>query len=146
MKAPFFLKSTKELNGTFFENAILLITETNDKGATGFVINMLFPRKLNDLTEFSHAQPFPLNEGGPVDREHLFVLHHRPDLIAVGEPVGEGLYLGGDMNTIIEAINNDTLTTADIRLFIGYCGWDNDELQNEISEGSWEISSGEKLF
>lgn len=146
MKTPFYLKSTKELEGTFFENAILIITEVNGKGATGFVINMLFPRKLSDLAEFSHAQPFPLNEGGPVDREHLFVLHKRPDLIAGGKPLGEGLYLGGDMNEIIAAINDGTLKTTDIRLFIGYCGWNNDELEQEIGEGSWEVISGEKLF
>ncbi|MFZ9301374.1 MAG: YqgE/AlgH family protein [Chitinophagaceae bacterium] len=24
-------------------------------------------------------------------------------------------------------------------LFIGYCGWNQDELEKEIEEGSWEV-------
>jgi putative transcriptional regulator len=76
-------------------------------------------------------------DGGPVDREHLFVLHKRPDLIDGGEQIPNGLYLGGNMEQVIEAINTKDANPQEIQLFIGYCGWDVGELDAEVEEGSW---------
>jgi putative transcriptional regulator len=78
-------------------------------------------------------------DGGPVDREHLFVLHKRPDLIDGGEQVTQDLYLGGNMEQVIEAINNRGANNQEIQIFIGYCGWDVGELEAEIEEGSWVL-------
>lgn len=146
MNAGLFIKSTSQLDNDFFEKTIVLITEYNDKGATGFVINKLFGRNLNDLEEFKHSIPFPLYDGGPVDREHLYFIHRRPDLIAGGTPVNENLYVGGDFKEARKYLDNKTITAQDIKLFIGYCGWDKDELDAEINEGSWIVSNEELLF
>ena len=78
-------------------------------------------------------------DGGPVNREHLFVLHKRPDLIDGGEQVTNDLYLGGNMEQVIEAINNGGANNQEIQIFIGYCGWDAQELEAEIEEGSWML-------
>jgi putative transcriptional regulator len=78
-------------------------------------------------------------DGGPVDRDHLFVLHKRPDLIEGGELKTDGLYLGGNMEQVIEAINSNGANQQEIQLFVGYCGWDAGELEAEIEEGSWSI-------
>ena len=79
-------------------------------------------------------------DGGPVDREHLFVLHKRPDLIEGGKQLTDGLYLGGNMEQVIEAINTSSASDHQIQLFIGYCGWDVGELGAEVDEGSWTVS------
>jgi putative transcriptional regulator len=46
---------------------------------------------------------------------------------------------GGNMEQVIEAINNASATQAEIQLFIGYCGWDAGELEAEIEDGSWVL-------
>jgi putative transcriptional regulator len=91
------------------------------------------------LIEFKHSNPFPLMDGGPVDRDHLFVLQKRPDLIEGGEHLFNGLYLGGNMEQVIAATNGNEINQEEMQIFIGYCGWDNSELEAEITEGSWEI-------
>jgi len=139
MKPGLFLKSTALLNDTFFENALIFITEYNEKGAMGFVVNKKFPRKLNELEEFKNIQPFPIHLGGPVDQEHLYFIHRRPDLITGGEPVNGSIYLGGDFKLAVKNIDNQNLTEKDCRIFLGYCGWDLHELEGEIAEGSWEV-------
>ncbi|TWF41733.1 putative transcriptional regulator [Chitinophaga polysaccharea] len=146
MNAGMFLYSTSLLNDSFFEDTQLFITELNDKGAMGFVVNKLFPRKFNELVEFRHSIAFPLYDGGPVDREHLYFLHRRPDLIEGGIPVAGDIYMGGDFKAAVKYINNKSIATHDIRLFIGYCGWDPLELEEEIAEGSWEIKNTGALF
>ena len=142
-----FLASTPLLNNTFFEDTILFIAENNEKGALGFVINKLFPRKINELVEFQNSIPFPLYEGGPVDQEHLYFIHQRPDLITGGEHIAKNIYLGGDFKTALMHINDNTITGKDIRIFIGYCGWEQQELEEEIAEGSWVLlTTGKQLF
>ena len=139
LNAGIYIKSTDALKGSFFEHTTILLVKHNDEGSLGFVTNKPFGKSLHDLLEFNHAKPFPMMDGGPVDRELLFVLHKRPDLIEGGEKMSNGLYLGGNMEQIIEAINIRGVSQEEIQLFIGYCGWDAGELQAELEEGSWSV-------
>jgi putative transcriptional regulator len=139
LNAGSYIKSTAALNDSCFEDTTILIVEHNEAGSTGFVTNKPFGKSLHELIEFNYAKPFPLMDGGPVDRAHLFVLHKRPDLIEGGKKLTNGLYLGGNMDQVIKAINTGNANQEDIQLFIGYCGWDLGELEAEVEEGSWII-------
>ena len=94
IKAGSYIKSTAALKGSFFEDAIILIIENNANGAEGFIVNKPLGRSLHELEEFRHSQPFPIFEGGPVDPEHIYILHSRPDLIEGGQPLSNGMYAG----------------------------------------------------
>ncbi len=78
------IKSTSLLNETVFENTLIIITSNNSDGAVGFIINQRANRDLNHLEEFKKTKPFALFNGGPVDEEHLFFIHSRPDIITAG--------------------------------------------------------------
>ena len=138
-KAGLIIKSTDALIGSIFEDTTILIAKHNNEGTIGFVTNKPLHKSLHELIEFNHSKPYPLMDGGPVDKDHLFVLHKRPDLITGGEQMHSGFYLGGNMKNVIEAINNNSVHEQEIQLFIGYCGWDEGELTAEIEEGSWVI-------
>jgi putative transcriptional regulator len=140
LKAGLYIKSNANLNGSFFEHTTILIVEHDEAGSVGFVTNKPFGKSLHELIEFNHSKSFPLMDGGPVDRDHLFVLHKRPDLIDGGEQIPNGLYLGGNMEQVIQAINTGNANPQEIQLFIGYCGWDEGELEAELEEGSWTVS------
>ena len=135
------IKSTGLLNGTEFEKVAIVITEYNEKGAIGYVFNQLFPRNFNELEEFKHSAPVALYKGGPVQTDKLYFMHRRPDLIADGEQVAGSVYMGGDFKKAVQLLNNGQISTDDVRLFIGYCGWDANELETEISEGSWQLTT-----
>jgi putative transcriptional regulator len=122
-----------------FKDTIVLITELNERGAMGFTLNKPFARNLNELVEFSSSQPFPLYIGGPVDGEHLYFIHQQPSIISSGELVTDGLFMGGNFKEAVEAIDAELLTTNDVKIFVGYCGWDAGELEIEVEEGSWEV-------
>ena len=140
LKAGIIIKSTDALIDSIFEDTTILIVKHDNEGTTGFVTNKPLHKSLHELIEFNHSYPFPLMDGGPVDRDHLFVLHKRPDLIDGGEQIPNGLYLGGNMEQVIQAINTGNANPQEIQLFIGYCGWDEGELETELKEGSWKIS------
>lgn len=140
LQAGIFLKSTDALKDTLFAQATIFITAYNAGGAVGFVINRPFGRSLNELEEFKRSSYFPLYDGGPVDQAHLYFLHRRPDLIEEGTPVDKGIYLGGDFRQAVAGIDNESLSSKDIKIFVGYCGWDPGELETELEEGSWMIT------
>jgi putative transcriptional regulator len=133
------LISTPLLDNTNFEKAIIFIATYNENGALGFMINHPFSRTLNELVEFNYAKPFTLFDGGPVEKEGLFFLHRRPDLIENGAPVANNIFMGGNFKQAVDCINNNAISANDIKLFIGYCGWDAGELEAEIEEGSWMV-------
>lgn len=139
LKAGLIIKSTDALNGSIFEETTILIVKHDNEGTTGFVTNKPLHKSLHELIEFNHSKPYPLRDGGPVDTDHLFVLHKRPDIITRGEKIHSDFYLGGKMEDVIEAINTNGVNEQEIQLFIGYCGWDEGELEAEIKEGSWVI-------
>jgi len=146
MRPGFYIKATALLKGDYFENAVIYIVEMNNRGALGFLINKKFSRRFNELHEFRHSPAFPLYEGGPVDQEHIFVVHQRADLIPESDHVADNMYRSGNFEEIVKYINNGKLSEDDIRLFLGYCGWDKDGLEAEIAEGSWEITDQVSLF
>lgn len=132
------LKATAALNGTYFEGCAVLITEHNDNGAVGFVTSKLFPRKLNELEEFRTAASIDIYEGGPVDTGHLYFLHTEPPL--GGEKVTDSIFFGGDFQKAVLLVSEGKISSRQVKIFIGYCGWNANELEAEIEEGSWEIT------
>lgn len=133
--------STNLLDDTNFEKVVIVITEHNEKGSIGYVFNQLFPRRFNELEEFKHSVPVPLYAGGPVQTDMLYFMHRRSDLIKDGESVANNVYMGGDFKKAVQLLNNAELSINDVRLFIGYCGWDAQELEDEIAEGSWQLTN-----
>jgi putative transcriptional regulator len=137
------LMSTASMDDPNFTSSVIFITDHNDEGAMAFVINKVFERPLNQLTEFISSPPFPLYNGGPVDTAHLFFIHRCQDLVAGGTHIINDIYLGGDFKQAIEHINQQRLSASMIKIFIGYCGWDAGDLEAEIAEGSWEITDAD---
>lgn len=132
--------SSSDINDPNFENTTIFIVEHNDRGAVGFILNIPLKKSLNDLTEFIACPPIPLYVGGPMDQENLFFIHRRPDLIDGGLLIKDGVYYGGDFQQVTTHLKNGSLTENDLYLLIGYAGWDPDQLEAEIKEGSWIIS------
>jgi putative transcriptional regulator len=144
LQAGTILKSTRLLNNTYFESTSIVIAEHNDSDTTGFIINRPYRRNLNQLQEF-RSTAFPLFEGGPVDHEHLFFIHSKKDWINGGISIKDDIYFGGNFSQAISCINDKSITQKDIKIFVGYCGWDTPQLQEEVDEGSWIIAD-EDIF
>lgn len=138
--------SSPDINDEHFENTPILIVEHNDRGAVGFIAHLPLMKNLNELSEFIHYPPIPLYIGGPVDQENLFFLHRRPDLIEGGMLIKDGVYYSGNFQQVLTHLQDQTLSAKDICLLVGYAGWDTQQLEEEITEGSWIISDHPASF
>jgi putative transcriptional regulator len=137
IKAGSLLISAPSLEDPYFDKVVIYITEHNEQGALGFVMNQVFERTFNELTEFQTSKPFPLHEGGPVERDSLYFVHRVPSSIQEGRPIADGVYMSGNFKQAVDYLNTANDAESNLRLFIGYSGWDANQLEEEIKEGSW---------
>lgn len=132
-------------DATFGRSVILLIDHT-EEGSMGLVVNKQLPLLLNDIImEFKYLDEIPLYKGGPVATDTLFYLHTLAE-IPGSISISKGLYLNGDFDQIKRYILQGNKVSEHIRFFLGYSGWESDQLNNEIRENTWIVSEEEKSY
>ena len=133
------LISEPSLRDFYFRQSIVLLTEHNEEGSFGIIINKPIEAHLNDILKDFPDFNAPVYLGGPVKTDSIFFLHTKPEIEDSLE-IMKGLYWGGDLGTIREMINLHEITENDIRFYVGYSGWEAAQLDREISEKSWILS------
>lgn len=124
-----------------FKRSVILLTEYGVNGIMGFILNHQADFLLGDiLPEVSYSE-LPVFIGGPVANNTLHFIHRCPHKITDGIQVSEGIFWGGDFETVKKLINNYQLKADEIRFFTGYSGWDIAQLDDEIKEDSWIVAN-----
>jgi putative transcriptional regulator len=123
-----------------FERTVILLCEHNEEGSFGFVLNKQSILKVEEVIEEVEGYNQTLYVGGPVQQNTLHFIHNVPDLEAGSQKIKEDLYWGGDFNTLLNLINSNTISEEEIRFFVGYSGWSNEQLQQEINQNTWMIA------
>jgi putative transcriptional regulator len=102
-----------------FNRSIVLLTEYNEEGTVGFIINKPLDYSINDLIPTVNAE-FSVFYGGPVSPENLYFIHNIPEIITDGIEISPGIYWGGDFeNTILKSTTEPLRkTTSDFLLDI----------------------------
>ncbi len=52
----------------------------------------------------------------------------------------KGLYWGGNFEKVTELIQQNKLNNSDIRFFLGYSGWETNQLTSELLANTWILS------
>ncbi len=128
------------LPDTFFNRSLIYLTEHNEKGSVGFIINKSININVTDALEGFPGWNEKLTMGGPVAPDTLHYLHTMGDLIPGSMWVSDNIYWGGDIENIKEMISSGKAGAGDIRFFLGYSGWGEGQLERELKENSWVIA------
>jgi len=133
------LISEPSLRDFYFRQSVVLLAEHNEEGSFGIIINKPIETRLNEvLKEFTNLD-IPIYLGGPVKTDSIFFIHTKEN-VEKSLKIIDGLYWGGDIDTIREMMTMGMITENEIRFFIGYAGWNPNQLDREISEKSWVLS------
>jgi putative transcriptional regulator len=123
-----------------FKRSVIIITEYSEAGVVGFVLNHLSEFMLGDVLPDVSYSEMPLYIGGPVGANTLHFIHNCPDKIPGGIEITEGIFWGGDFETVKDLIANYQLNDDEIRFFTGYSGWSADQLTEELQENTWIVT------
>ena len=128
------------LKDYYFRRSVILLAEHDDNGSFGLIINKRIEIKLREIIKDFPDFDANLYIGGPVKTDSLFVLHTLGNKIDNSSKIIQGLYWGGNIDTIKSMIEDKKITKEDIRFYIGYSGWDAQQLDRELKENSWVIT------
>lgn len=127
------------LNDISFNRSIILITEHTENNSVGFIFNKPLSYRLRDVLPDLNCD-FILYQGGPVEQDNLYFVHKIPELIPDSIQVGNGIYWGGNFESLKNLLKNNLINEFDIRFFLGYSGWGKHQLEEELHSHSWFVS------
>tara|TARA_B100000963_G_scaffold236775_1_gene207006 strand:+ start:10373 stop:10924 length:552 start_codon:yes stop_codon:yes gene_type:complete len=125
----------------FFFKGIILITHYSKIETLGLMINHPTKYYLNDIIDGIKKNNFKIYLGGPVAQNTIQFIHTLGGIIKNSIEINNGLFWGGDFSIVKSLINNNKISSNDIKFFMGYSGWSENQLENEIKEKSWILEN-----
>ncbi|CAB4305350.1 unnamed protein product [Prunus armeniaca] len=131
---------------------VILVLSTGPLGPSGIILNRpsLMSIKETRSTALDVAGTFsdrPLFFGGPLE-EGLFLVRPKGDDDVVGrsgvfDEVMKGLYYGTkeSVGCAAEMVKRNMVGLGEFRFFDGYCGWETEQLKDEMRAGYWTVAA-----
>jgi len=123
-----------------FGRAVVLICQVNPEGTIGLILN----KEAKCTPEFEDSEclsPFRFYEGGPVEKDLLFFIHKIEGLLE-SQSIKDGIFLQGNYDALLQAVDQKEFTPENGRFFLGYSGWETGQLEEEIDREEWMIYEG----
>jgi putative transcriptional regulator len=127
-----------------FSRTVVLICEHQPAGSFGLVLNQPMNLLLSDIVPSAPDLQLPVLCGGPVANDTLHFIHRQPDLLEGSILLKDNIAWSGNFIQIIQYLQSGRLKQSDILFFLGYSGWGEGQLLQELQEKTWitsEISS-----
>ncbi|MEN9353499.1 MAG: hypothetical protein RL318_824 [Fibrobacterota bacterium] len=150
-----FLVARPLLRDPNFEGCVLFLCAHEPDGDYGLILNRAASMPLEEVFDQlppAARGPRRIGIGGPVEQDKVQILDWSQDPAPHGQVIVPGLTMGGhwDFSTIAdpESPPGKTFVDADpstYRIFIGYSGWGEEQLRNEIELGAWDVFEADVL-
>jgi len=147
-KGQLLLSEPSLIGENAFNRSVLLLAEYSKEGTIGFILNKPLEFSIGDLIPEIDSSLTVYN-GGPVEQDNLYFIHTVPDKINNSIEISNGIFWGGDFDSLKKLLNENQISKTEIRFFLGYSGWSKEQLESEIKESSWliiENTEKEKLL
>lgn len=128
------------LAGSYFNRSIVLLASCEAKGAVGFILNKKVDYPVEDLFVDFPDFDAEIHIGGPVGTDSIYFIHTLGDVIPDSLHIKDDLYWGGDFEVLKMRIKLGLVEQHQVRFFLGYSGWDEGQLEEEINENSWLVT------
>jgi len=145
--APGILLSAREqLEDPHFARSVVLLCQHSAEGAYGLVLNRPSHMPLREIFEFPPQIPAGRSLtrrvyiGGPVQPTELQILQLGEPVAPETMEIAPGVHMGGRWESLEEILGPDP---ARVRLFLGYAGWGEGQLEEEIESGAWDVLQGD---
>ncbi|HUA82754.1 MAG TPA: YqgE/AlgH family protein [Bryobacteraceae bacterium] len=134
------LVTTRASADPIFAQSVVLLVKLDHDGAFGLMINrqtaVPISRALSELHgSATHSEPVFL--GGPVELDTVFAVSRSPDRPDGATEIFGDVYLVSAKPALEKILAQSS--RGDSRIYLGYCGWAAQQLENEVTHGGWYI-------
>ena len=144
-KGRILLSEPLSLDSVFFRSMVLL-TEHNDEGSIGYMLNKPTSYRLNQILSTNYSFNPIVHFGGPVQPDTLHFIHTLGEKLPGSKAVVDGLYWNGDFEIVKLIAEQNQLDDNKIRFFLGYSGWAPNQLEDELKRKFWLIENADINF
>lgn len=123
-----------------FKRSVVLMAEHTIEGTVGFILNQPSQLLLKDLVPDLWQADYPVFIGGPVEIDTIHFIHRCYNKLNSGEEIGNGIYWGGNFETLKILVNSNAIDKDEVKFFLGYSGWGQNQLMEEIKGNTWIVS------
>lgn len=127
------------LQDGYFKRSVIYLCEHTSEGSLGFVMNRPQGLLLRDVFPHIKNGNFPVFEGGPVSVNQLYYIHTLGEKLSDSIQITDGVYWGGNFFELAHMIEHGQISSKQIRFFVGYSGWSEEQLNDELSGTTWFI-------
>jgi putative transcriptional regulator len=134
------LLSEPFMDDFYFGRSVVLLVEHGQEGTFGLIMNKPVPEKFNDIVSDFPQFDATVYIGGPVQPDNMFILHTLGDRVEGSIEIMDGLFWGGDLESVKDQILLGKITSDQVRFYMGYSGWEPQQLDNELERNSWVVT------
>lgn len=128
------------LADNYFKRSVVLLAEHNEEGSFGIIMNKPIDNNFNEVVSDFPDFDGKLFLGGPVSNSSLFFIHTLGDLIEDSMKIMDGLFWGGNIESVRELLKLKQIGPEQIRFCVGYSGWASEQLEGELKRNSWLVA------
>jgi putative transcriptional regulator len=137
-----FLIAMPGLEDPNFFHTATFICEHNEEGAMGIIVNRPLDVTLEEVLDQMNIEAsasvdtsIPIYMGGPVQPEHGFVLHSPGGLWESSMVISDEIIVTTSQDILAAIAHNEG--PKDYLIALGYAGWSENQLEDEIAENTW---------
>ena len=127
------------VNDFFFTRSVVLLTEHGSEGSFGYILNKKSNIKLHELIPGINIDAEVLY-GGPVDTDIVSFIHNLGHIFNSSVKITNSLFWKGNFDHLKELINKGKVSKRNVKFFLGYCGWEAGQLENELRKNYWIVN------
>lgn len=135
------LVAPREGRDPLFAQTVILLVRYDATGAVGLVLNrpsdIAISRALRQIPG-SAKHTDSVFVGGPVELETVMAISRSPRKPEGADNIFGGLYLLAAKTALIKALG-EPQDSSGLRVYLGYCGWGPNQLDNEVRQRGWFI-------
>jgi putative transcriptional regulator len=140
---PALLVSMPQMQDPNFARSVVLLCDYAPEGAFGLVLNKPTESSAGSMVRIEPAlvgaNALPLCLGGPVEPERGWILLGEPPAEADYRTIRDGVYLSTSPQLLRQVLTTTPAPRA--RVLAGYAGWGPGQLDAELAQSAWLISS-----
>ena len=128
------------MRDSHFKRTVVLLTDHGEGGSVGFILNKQIDSSIDDLVADFPEFNSTVFYGGPVQTDTIHYIHNVGDLLDDSTRIADGVYWGGNFEKLKFLITAELIKPKNIRFFVGYSGWSEGQLQDELDANSWIVT------
>ena len=123
-----------------FKRTTVAVCDHNDQdGSVGFILNRPLDMEIMELVDDFPEIEAEVYFGGPVRTDTIHYIHNVGNLLEGSTKIIDGLYWGGDFEKLKFLIKQELVKPENIRFFVGYSGWGEEQLEGELDARTWLV-------